>query len=726
MGLCLASPSMPPPIRVKLALMKHASWRRWGLSLGIVLIGFAMRLYRLGAQSLWYDETVSAYLACQELPDLIRHTAHDIHPPAYYILLRCWTWLVGDGEFALAFFSLIFGVLLIALTYGLARKLLGQHAALWSAFLVAISPFHLWYSQEVRMYTLAAVVGMLTWWYAWRALHGEKRAIGYYVVAAAIGLYILYYFAFLIVAIQLAVLFYALSAHRRAWSWLHMWMLAQVLVIVLYVPWLPIAWRQAIDPPVPPWRSFVPWHLAFVETWSAFSFGQSVQWEQVWPLLVVVGGLFVLGIVVRPESFYRARHASSMPTDAPDDQRDHSSGALRRQIWLATITLGPIFLINLGSLVTPLYHVRYAFTYSPPFSMLVAAGLTWLIRRKRFVGVLSVMAFLLGTVFSVWQLHTHPAYTTDDLRGAVRYIAARWRPGDAILIHAGYVYPAFLYYYREPLAARMRLDDYRSSDVSPYPVVLQTGIIGGSANLGWGDAAADFYPTTETSTTAALTRVLQDFPRLWVLRVYDTVADEKGFVRRWLAEQTIPFEDQRFSGPSYVRVQGFMSRDQPAPPPFKPVALEGDIILRGWTCPSEAPVGSFLDVVLWWEITGEQPRQSPPYAVSLKLWDAQSGVAVAQQDEWPLGSLLLTPMWPQHMTMRHPMRLSIPELLSPGRYRLEVQVYDSATIHPFARKDGGGNAVTLTWITVTAPARSHVLESPVLPRYNLCADKMRR
>ena len=36
----------------------------WHLSLAaILLIGFALRLYRLGADSLWYDETVSAFLA---------------------------------------------------------------------------------------------------------------------------------------------------------------------------------------------------------------------------------------------------------------------------------------------------------------------------------------------------------------------------------------------------------------------------------------------------------------------------------------------------------------------------------------------------------------------------------------------------------------------------------------------------------------------------------------
>ena len=149
-------------------------WRRRIPYLLIVLGGFALRLYRLGAESLWYDETVSAYLAAQSIPDLVAHTARDIHPPGYYLLLHLWARLAGDSEFALAFFSLIFGVLLIPLCYTLAGRLpwpggkhgLGRDIALWSALLVAVSPYHLWYSQEVRMYTLGAALGLVTLWCA--------------------------------------------------------------------------------------------------------------------------------------------------------------------------------------------------------------------------------------------------------------------------------------------------------------------------------------------------------------------------------------------------------------------------------------------------------------------------------------------------------------------------------------------------------------------------------
>src|SRR5262245_25753665 len=89
----------------------------------IILLGFALRLYKLGEQSLWYDETVSAFLAGKTPLALIGHTARDIHPPAYYLLLHYWTSLVGSGEFGLAYFSVIFGVLLLALTARLAGYL---------------------------------------------------------------------------------------------------------------------------------------------------------------------------------------------------------------------------------------------------------------------------------------------------------------------------------------------------------------------------------------------------------------------------------------------------------------------------------------------------------------------------------------------------------------------------------------------------------------------------
>jgi hypothetical protein len=51
------------------------------LLLAGILAGFALRLFHLGAESLWYDETVSVHLARLPLPTMLTHTAGDIHPP---------------------------------------------------------------------------------------------------------------------------------------------------------------------------------------------------------------------------------------------------------------------------------------------------------------------------------------------------------------------------------------------------------------------------------------------------------------------------------------------------------------------------------------------------------------------------------------------------------------------------------------------------------------------
>ena len=63
--------------------------RRLSLLAGL-LAAFGLRLHQLGAESLWYDETVSVYLARQSIPAMLAHTAGDIHPPGYYLLLHGW------------------------------------------------------------------------------------------------------------------------------------------------------------------------------------------------------------------------------------------------------------------------------------------------------------------------------------------------------------------------------------------------------------------------------------------------------------------------------------------------------------------------------------------------------------------------------------------------------------------------------------------------------------
>ncbi len=133
------------------------------LIVGIMLLALGLRLYHLNAQSLWYDEGFSVYLSHKSPGEIVSQTAADIQPPLYYLMLHGWMKLFGDDEPAVRGLSVLFGVLTVPLIYGVARHLFRRHlAGLLAALLLAVSPLHIWYGQETRMYTLLVFLCLLS------------------------------------------------------------------------------------------------------------------------------------------------------------------------------------------------------------------------------------------------------------------------------------------------------------------------------------------------------------------------------------------------------------------------------------------------------------------------------------------------------------------------------------------------------------------------------------
>ena len=104
---------------------------------------------------LWYDEAFSAWLAQLPLQSLLRAALGDVHPPAYYLLLKTLGGLLGYSETILRAPSVLAGVALIAVIYRLGRRLGLSDTAVWiSTSLTAFAPFQVYYSQEARFYAL--------------------------------------------------------------------------------------------------------------------------------------------------------------------------------------------------------------------------------------------------------------------------------------------------------------------------------------------------------------------------------------------------------------------------------------------------------------------------------------------------------------------------------------------------------------------------------------------
>ena len=87
--------------------------------------------------------------------------AADIHPLLYYFFLHGWMEL-GQSPFVVRFPSVVFGLLTLCLVFRIARELFDLRVGLLATALAAISPFHIWYSQEARMYSLLRPLTLLS------------------------------------------------------------------------------------------------------------------------------------------------------------------------------------------------------------------------------------------------------------------------------------------------------------------------------------------------------------------------------------------------------------------------------------------------------------------------------------------------------------------------------------------------------------------------------------
>ena len=143
--------------------------RRFAFPLIILLLATLLRLYHLDFRALWWDEGLSLFFARLDYAANAQMavTLADTNPPIYRLLLGVWLNLVGWSAFTARLFSVLPGIVLVAIAYRLARELkFPRETALTAMALCAASPMLIYYSQEAKGYSLvamAATASVLLW-----------------------------------------------------------------------------------------------------------------------------------------------------------------------------------------------------------------------------------------------------------------------------------------------------------------------------------------------------------------------------------------------------------------------------------------------------------------------------------------------------------------------------------------------------------------------------------
>lgn len=140
----------------------------------LLVLATGLRFYHLGGKGLGGDEIWTASWSQPGLLHIVQNLTRPPDMPVIYILVHLSTELGAKSEFWVRFPSAFFGAAAVYYLYRLTRLWLGQRSALIAALLLAVSPLHIWYSQDARYYALLSVLTLGTVYYAYRALTNQK------------------------------------------------------------------------------------------------------------------------------------------------------------------------------------------------------------------------------------------------------------------------------------------------------------------------------------------------------------------------------------------------------------------------------------------------------------------------------------------------------------------------------------------------------------------------
>jgi 4-amino-4-deoxy-L-arabinose transferase-like glycosyltransferase len=593
--------------------LRRINWFVLILALG----AFALRVFRIDFQSLWYDEAFSVYLAQFSLAEITARTAADIQPPLYYYLLHFWITIAGDSEFAVRFPSLFFGVITIPLMFVTARKLFfNSTAAFIAAILATISPLYVWYSQETRMYTMITFLLLLSSYALLQGMESEetkgKKGIWWSVfILANIAAIYTHYFAFAIIAFQLVFTAYCLlftDLRSRITYYALRFTIYFALIFFSFLPWLPFVLAR-FGQDVSYWRGDLKLDEALQHILINFTMGESVlesqaQWIAVGWMVCLVGS-WIVGWLGNRKTNQQTNKLTNYPT-------------LFLILYLAIPLLLLLFLFSRN----PKFNARYLMVASPAFFMLVASGLASLANRAhklRFTLYVLAFAFLFFTsAYSIANAYFDPAFTKASFRDVAHYIDKTIAPDEAIILTSGHLFPAFNYYYHGN-APQVRLPD--------DPTLNADHILG-------------------YDIARVLNQTVAGKRGVWVVEWQNEVVDPNGFLPMMLSSRGM---EQEIPGTNFYQVRlrhwalNSRARFSADPQPSTKVAanFQNAIQIIGFDAPTPTPADTGASFNLYWQVTDTLEED---YVVALRVLDAQ-GNMWGKQDRRPAGYNYPTTRW---------------------------------------------------------------------------------
>lgn len=655
------------------------------------MLAFLLRRYHLGNESLWFDEADLVRRAGQPLGTLLANFAQaGENGPLYTLLLHFWLSAInavpalakvlhlifGQDDEALArAISALFGAGGIPLIYALAKRLGGWRIGIAAAGLLTFNPFHIWYSQDAKMYTMLVFLSLASSVLYLDALKtgGIRQWAGYVVVTWV--MLTVHSMAVLVLLAQLVGTWWVGIGDREAgtgeigpsrkvrwvrWGW---------AMLLIFAPLFPIGWLRLAavvtgTADVGGWYSATGLADIMSTIFVAFAVNRApAPWETI--------GAVVMGLLALLGTGYFGFWTLGFRFGKIEDGRDDKSEVPKFKILLLALWLVPIVAFWVVTLKIPLFQPRYLIMSLPPYLIFAAAGLLWLRRLRPEAMFVGLLALALPTSMALASVNYSPQVQKEDWRGAMAYVQDHLRGRDVVVVFPGYMVTAVDYYYKPG-----GLGAVPQVDIKTIPSLKTQGF-------------------GETQLNAMLRDVVSCHERAWLITSPPRQAQEdpNGLVQEWFQYNWHTFDTRVFNG---VTVYGVAFNGQPncwypGPDHKERYSFENGLEFLGYIYElrqdsTEQPDASYFPLTMYWRSSAAIQDK---YDVRLRISDP-SGKVVVDEALGPLNGYWPTDQWPPGIQVIDYRDLRLPGGLTPGNYTVSLQLYpEGHPDQPLKLKDGG-------------------------------------
>ena len=199
------------------------------------IILFIMNFIRIFDNSFWGDEGYSIQLAKMTIPNMLKATAADVHPPMHYLLMQLLYHLFGNNGIAYHLAGLLPYTIIVIISCTIIKKYFGRIPAVIVITMSSLMKSAVQYNVEVRMYSLAAMFILITFIAFYKIV--KENSLGGWIVfcIASLGAAYTHYYALISVAF-LYVMIIPLAISKKAYR--KGLIISYIVAIAAYLPWL--------------------------------------------------------------------------------------------------------------------------------------------------------------------------------------------------------------------------------------------------------------------------------------------------------------------------------------------------------------------------------------------------------------------------------------------------------------------------------------------------------